>query len=201
MYNIIVKNLREYEMKKLLAVLCCLIFSAVSFAQDSKKNTVNKDAGNATTGSYTNSTYNINLNLPSADWRIVKNKMSLLSTNGKVVEYWSLKKDIRVVVTIEETTRRVIDIAQAKIADTVYAFRRLKVIKEKTFFPRGSYLVYYQEMQGEKATGARYKIKNYIMMPRKNRGVKISLFIIAPLNRAYRERFFIGKIWKNFVVR
>jgi hypothetical protein len=56
-------------------------------------------------------------------------------------------------------------------------------------------------MEAQNMVGERYKVQNYIIMKKENRNMKISFFIISPLNTYYENRFYIQEIYKNLEIK
>lgn len=186
-------------MKK-LSLLLVILLSISSFAQekDTKEKEPNKDKGNATKESYTNSTYNIDFKLPEGSWMVTDKNTELIKTNGKVAEYWDATKNIRIVIAIEDSPERIITIADRKEGDLLYVFRSLKVITDREWRRKGNNYVYFRNFQGEDMSGGRYTINTYFIFSPDNRDVKVSLLVIAPLDKAYKEKDLLGKIYSNF---
>lgn len=177
-----------------------LLLGLSAFAQE-KRVGANRDAGTATKKGYTNNTYKVDLKLPGSGWMLAKDKVGLIQANGEVAEYWHIKKNIRVVISIEENQSRVINIAERNIADLTYAYRKLKVIDDRNWFRKGPHYVYAQTLEAQNMVGARFKVQNYVIMKKQNRNIKISITIITPLNSYHDERFFVSSIYKNLEVK
>jgi hypothetical protein len=189
-------------MKRIFSIAALvLLISSLGFAQENQTEGKNRDKGTVTKQGYSNDTYGVNLKLPEGNWMVVEGKNALVDMNGKVAEHWNVKKDIRVVTAIEELDTRVIFIAERNVAALTYAFRSLKVVDDKNWFRKGPHYVYYQVMEAQNMVGERYKVQNYIIMKKENRNMKISFFIISPLNTYYENRFYIQEIYKNLEIK
>ncbi|HOJ50227.1 MAG TPA: hypothetical protein PKW55_05390 [Spirochaetota bacterium] len=186
-------------MKKII-FLAVLVFAVISFAQEEKKDVKEpyKDKGNATKEGYTNSTYNIDFKLPEAKWMLTDKNTAMINTNGKVAEYWETSKNIRVVIAIEDSPERIITIADRKEGDLLYIFKSLRIVTDREWMRKGNNYVYFRAFQGEDMSGGRYSVRTYFIFSPDNRDVKISLIIMAPLDRAYKEKELLGAIYNNF---
>mgnify|MGYP001235066936 CR=1 FL=1 len=188
-------------MKKLLTALILGLVSFTLLSGQESASKANRDAGTASKESYGNETYKINFKLPEGNWSLVKDELALIKTNGKVAEYWNVEKNIRVIVAIEENSSRVIDIADKNIADLLYAFNKIRRIKDGEWFRKGPHYVYFQGLETENMIGEKFKVENYMIMQKDNRNVKVSLFVISPLLSAYENRFILTELYKNFEMK
>lgn len=192
-------------MKKFISLFLIIVFFAVSLsAQDSKKATgANKDAGTVTADGYTNETYQVKFKLPEGTtWKIVKEEQALLKINGKVAEFWSsLDKNIRVIISIEDTGNKVIDIAQRNQSELINVYNKIKVIDDKNWFTKGPNKVYLQTLETESMVGEKYKVVNYVVMRKENPYNKINLFVIYPLAIYFENRVMIEQIYRNLEVK
>lgn len=186
-------------MKKLVIILSFLLFTLAFSQENSPK--ANKDMGTATKESYTNDTYKINFKVPEGNWMLVKEDIALLKTNGKVAEYWNIEKNIRIILSIEENSSRMIEISDRNIADLLYAFNKIRKIKDGEWFRKGPHYVYFQGLETENMVGEKFKVDNYIVMQKEDRNVKVSFFVISPLLTFYENRFIVAEAYKNFEMK
>jgi len=188
-------------MKKFLTVLMMIFFAAVTVSAQDKQSA--KDAGTVSNDGYTNDTYKISFKLPEGTtWKTINENQALMKINGKVAEYWSsLDKNVRVIIVIEQTSSKVVDVAEKNQSELVNIYNKTKLLEDRIWFSKGPNKVYFQALEAETMVGEKYKVVNYIIMRKENNYQKISLFVIYPVANYFDNKTMIEQIYRNFEVK